>query len=136
MAASTTAAYVKKALANPEPSTHGPTLAPQQKHFLFDHLVGEQLHLVGDGQAKRFGRLEVDHQFELGRLHHRQVGRLGALEDAAGIDAGLAKYFNCLPPPWMCSSRKFLKLAVILQHAPTRFLPAKCAVLWKSTAMA
>ena len=34
-------------------------------------------------------RLEVDDQLELGRLHDRQIGRLLALEDATGVDAGL-----------------------------------------------
>jgi len=33
MAASTTAARVKKALANPEPSTHGPRLTVRQSAF-------------------------------------------------------------------------------------------------------
>ena len=41
------------------------------------------------GEAERLGGLEVDHQLELGRLHDRQVGRLLAFEDAAGIDAEL-----------------------------------------------
>jgi hypothetical protein len=41
--------------------------------------------------AERLGGREVDHQFELGRLHDRQVGGLGALEDVAGIDARLTK---------------------------------------------
>ena len=35
------------------------------------------------------GGLEVDDQLELGRLHDRQFRGLGALEDAAGIDADL-----------------------------------------------
>ena len=33
--------------------------------------------------------LAIDDQLELGRLHDRQVRRLRALEDAAGIDADL-----------------------------------------------
>ena len=44
----------------------------------------------GTVEAERLGGLEVDDQLELGRLHDRQVGRLLALENAAGIDAGLA----------------------------------------------
>ena len=53
-------------------------------------------HLVGDGKesrrhldAERPGGLQVDDELELGRLHDRQIGRLGALEDVAGIDAHL-----------------------------------------------
>jgi hypothetical protein len=37
------------------------------------------------------GGHEVDHQVELARLCDRQVRRLGAPEDAAGIDADLPK---------------------------------------------
>ena len=40
-------------------------------------------------EAERLGGLEVDDQLELGRLLHRQVGRLLALEDAIDI-AGCA----------------------------------------------
>ena len=32
---------------------------------------------------------EIDDELKLGCLHDRQVGRLFALEDTAGIDAGL-----------------------------------------------
>ena len=44
----------------------------------------------GTVEAERLGGLEVDDQLELGRLLHRQVGRLLALEDTAGVDADLA----------------------------------------------
>ena len=57
----------------------------------FDHLVGEQLHLVGNGQAERLGGLEVDDQLDFCRLLDRQVGRLLALEDAAGVNADLTQ---------------------------------------------
>src|SRR6516165_773491 len=30
---------------------------------LFDHLVGEHLHLIGDGQPQRSGGLQIDNQF-------------------------------------------------------------------------
>ena len=43
------------------------------------------------GQAQRLRGLEIDDQFELGRLHDRQIGRLGAIENPADIDADLAK---------------------------------------------
>jgi hypothetical protein len=32
---------------------------------LFDNLVGERNQIVGQLEAKRLGRLEVDHQLEL-----------------------------------------------------------------------
>ena len=43
----------------------------------------------GTVEAERLGGLEVDDQLELGGLLDRQVGRLLALEDPAGIDADL-----------------------------------------------
>jgi hypothetical protein len=58
---------------------------------LFDHLVGEQLHLIGDGETECLSGLEVDDQFELHHLLHREIGGLLALEDTAGVDADLAK---------------------------------------------
>src|SRR5262245_58980574 len=41
--------------------------------------------------------LDVDEQLELGRLHNRQVGRLGTLEDAAEIRADLPE---CIRKIW------------------------------------
>ena len=43
----------------------------------------------GTVEAEHPGGLEVDDQLELGRLHDRQVRRLRALKDAAGVDADL-----------------------------------------------
>jgi len=40
------------------------------KSFLFDHLVGEREQRGGKFDTNRFCRLEVDHQFEPGWLHH------------------------------------------------------------------
>jgi hypothetical protein len=56
----------------------------------FDHLVGEREQIVGDFDAQRLGGLQVDDEFEFGRLKHRQVGGLGALENACRIYASLA----------------------------------------------
>jgi hypothetical protein len=42
-----------------------------------------------NGEAERLRGLEVDHQLELGRLLNRQIGRLGALQDFSGVNAGL-----------------------------------------------
>ena len=43
----------------------------------------------GTSMPSALAVLQVDDELELGRLHDRQVGGLGALEDAAGIDADL-----------------------------------------------
>ena len=71
-------------------------------HHSLRHLVGAARgpstssldHLVGAGEqrrrhikAERSRGLKIDDEFELGGLHDRQVGRLGAFEDLTGIDA-------------------------------------------------
>jgi hypothetical protein len=54
-----------------------------------DHLVGEQLHRVGNGNPQRRCGSEIDHQLEFGRLLNREVAGLLTLENPAGIGAGL-----------------------------------------------
>ena len=49
---------------------------------LFDHLVGAGEQRRWHVEAERSGGRQIDDQFELARLHDRQVLRLGALEDA------------------------------------------------------
>ena len=56
----------------------------------FDHLVGGGEQLGGTVEVEESGGLCVDDQLEFGRLDHRQVRRLSALENAAGIAADLA----------------------------------------------
>ena len=55
---------------------------------LLDHLVGAGMERDRDVDAKRSRRLEVDDQFERGRLHHGQFGRFGSRKNPAGVDAG------------------------------------------------
>ena len=52
---------------------------------LFDHLVGAPEQRRWNGKAKRFRRLEIDHQFKFGRRRTWKIGRLLALEDAIDI---------------------------------------------------
>jgi len=54
--------------------------------------VGASEDRRGNCQPKRLRGLEIDDQFEFGRLHDRQIGRLGAVEDFAGVKAQLAKH--------------------------------------------
>jgi hypothetical protein len=70
----------------------------------FDHLVGAGEHSGWNVEAERLCGLGVDDQLEPTRLHDRQVRRLGALEDATGIDADLRRVILCIS-----HSSKFLQ---------------------------
>jgi hypothetical protein len=54
------------------------------------HLVRQRQQLVGDFEAERLSGPEIDHEVKFRGLLYRQVGRLLAFENAAGIDAGQA----------------------------------------------
>src|SRR5207237_6295375 len=56
---------------------------------LFDHLVGSYLQSQWDCKPKCFGGFEVYNEFKLGRLQDRQISRLFALENPAGVDPSL-----------------------------------------------
>src|SRR5262245_39987052 len=49
-------------------------------------------------KADRAGGRQIDDEIELGRLYHRQIGRLLAFQDAAGIDTNLAIGFGDAGP--------------------------------------
>src|SRR5262245_15354921 len=59
---------------------------------LFDHLVGAGEQRRWNFEPERSRGHEIDDEFELGGLHDRQVGRLGAFEDLTGIDADLTPH--------------------------------------------
>src|SRR5262245_16482720 len=50
---------------------------------LLNHFVGARKQCRWHFEADRAGSRQVDDQFKLGRLHYREVGRLGSLEDFA-----------------------------------------------------
>src|SRR6186997_86153 len=56
----------------------------------FNHLVRARVKVRRNVEVLRLGCLQIDYQLESGRLHHREVGGLGTLENATNIDAGLA----------------------------------------------
>src|SRR5262245_3873894 len=64
----------------------------------FDHLVGARKHGGRHGEAERFGGLEVDDQFVLGRCLHRHVSRLLALEGAIDVAGRTAILINEISP--------------------------------------
>jgi hypothetical protein len=56
-----------------------------------DDLIGAKEKGRRDGDAKRRGSLQVDHQLELGGLLHWKIGGLCALQDLVHVDGGKAK---------------------------------------------
>ena len=52
---------------------------------------GAQKERPRDCQPERFRDLEIDDQFELGRLRHRQVSGIGRVENAPDISSRHAK---------------------------------------------
>ena len=64
----------------------------------FDDLVGTAEQGWRYDQAKGFGGLEVDNHLEFRDLLDRQVRGFVALDDAPGIDAGLAMRFHKIAP--------------------------------------
>jgi hypothetical protein len=59
-------------------AVHDPMSAKRQSgRSLFDHIVGACEHRWRYFEAKCFGRREIDHEFELGRLFDWYVGGLG-----------------------------------------------------------
>src|SRR5581483_7118177 len=62
--------------------------------------------------AERLGGLEIDHEFELGRLLHRQIGGFLTLENTAGIAASETIYVS-YASPIAHQSAGFDKLAAV-----------------------
>src|SRR6516164_10121360 len=60
-------------------------LTPVTRAASLDHLVGDQEKVASDRQPQFSCSLQVDDQFELGRLLHGQVRRLGPFEDFVHI---------------------------------------------------
>jgi hypothetical protein len=56
---------------------------PTFRHPLLNHLVSGRQQRFRDGEAEGFGSTDVDHEVELGRLLHLEVGRFSALDNRA-----------------------------------------------------
>src|SRR5262245_31011422 len=63
---------------------------PPSQFTSLDHLVSDSEQSWREANAECLRGVQVDHELELGRLHHRQVAGLFALENAAGIDTSQA----------------------------------------------
>jgi hypothetical protein len=68
-----------------------PPSSDMNSRVSFNHLLGAREQRRRHSEPKRAGGRKIDDELEPGRLHRRQVGRLGALEKAGGIDADLLK---------------------------------------------
>ena len=55
-----------------------------------DHFIGGDQEPVGNGDAEGFGGLQIEHEFDLGSDQHRQIFGPVTLQDAPGLNAGLA----------------------------------------------
>jgi len=64
----------------------------------FDHLVGTHEQRGRNHHAERFRGLEIDRQFDLSGLLHRQVTGFLAAKNSARIDAGLTKSIGSVRP--------------------------------------
>src|SRR5262249_20643190 len=54
----------------------------------FDYFVGKSEELRRNVETKDFGRLEIDAQYKLGRLFHRQLASLRTLQDFVYVVGG------------------------------------------------
>ena len=63
---------------------------------LFDHLVGAGEYCRRNCKAQRLRGFQIDHQLELGRRLHWEVGRLLAFENAIDITRRTAVWVNCI----------------------------------------
>ena len=61
---------------------------------LLDHLVGAADQRQRNGEAERLGSLQVDDQLDFGGLLDRQIGRLLAFENLAGVATGQTVRFR------------------------------------------
>src|SRR5215467_14916188 len=68
--------------------------APQHTGSLFDHLVGGDQQPRWHRKTKRLCRFDVESRYKFGRRLYREVGRLGAAQNAVHVVRRLAKFVH------------------------------------------
>src|SRR5262249_50064377 len=66
------------------------------KRDLFNDLVSDAEQSRREAEAECLGGFEVDHQFGFGWLLDRQIGWLGALENAVDVPCRVAEFFGAI----------------------------------------
>jgi hypothetical protein len=79
-------------------SSHVPFCATSRNSPSFDHFAGLGKQRRGYGKPKRFGGLEVNHQFDFRRLLHRQFGWVGPLKDFVHIRGNASEQITLARP--------------------------------------
>ena len=93
------------------PTSKELTHALQKKASLFNHLVDTHEHRHRHVKSQRFRGPQVDDELDLHRLLHWEIGRLLALENAAGVVADEARRVPetgsvAIRPPAAAKSRR------------------------------
>jgi hypothetical protein len=70
----------------------------QLLYSLFDHFVGATQHRKRHCQAECLGGLEIDDQFDLGRLLNRQISGFRAVKNLPCADTHQAIRFRLMAP--------------------------------------
>src|SRR5262249_14342976 len=66
------------------------SLNPNSKTRLLNHFIRPSQHIRRDREVDLLGSFQIDHQFKLGWLLHRQISGLGTLKNLVNILSGAA----------------------------------------------
>ena len=79
------------------------------KNPLFDHLVCQHEEIVRHFNPERFGGLEIDDEFELGRFFDRDIAGLGPMQNLVSSGSSVSRYLGTgqfSPQPTAVTSAK------------------------------
>src|SRR5215468_1688129 len=78
------------------------TLQSWQRCLVFcqslDHFIRPREHVWRNCQTDLLSRVQVDHEFKLGRLLHRKISRFRSFEDLVHVVGGLAEQVLVVRP--------------------------------------